>query len=110
MIISPKNTIYQVIKCICCSITIDCYNFSFTLRPRYSSSSSLMKLHLLFQYERAKVIFKYALDRIPKEKAQQLYRAYTIHEKKFGNKTSIEAAINEKRKFQYEQVNTVMDH
>lgn len=55
------------------------------------------------EYERAKVIFKYALDRIPKEKAQQLYRAYTIHEKKFGNKTSIEAAINEKRKFQYEQ-------
>lgn len=70
----------------------------------------MTKLHLLLQYERAKVIFKYALDRIPKEKAQQLYRAYTIHEKKFGNKTSIEAAINEKRKFQYEQVSTVTDH
>lgn len=50
------------------------------------------------------MIYKYALDRIPKEQAQNLYKAYTIYEKKFGDKTSIEQVISSKRKFQYEQV------
>lgn len=49
------------------------------------------------------MIYKYALDHIPKESAQELYRSYTIHEKKFGDKIGIEDVIVSKRKYQYEE-------
>lgn len=55
------------------------------------------------EHERARVIYKYALDNMPKEKALDLYKAYSIHEKKFGDKAGIEEVIRSKRKFQYEQ-------
>ncbi|KAK2719496.1 protein crooked neck-like [Artemia franciscana] len=55
------------------------------------------------EHERARVIYKYALDRIPSETAQELYKAYTIHEKKFGDRSAIEDVIVNKRKIQYEQ-------
>ncbi|XKL64727.1 hypothetical protein PGB90_004813 [Kerria lacca] len=55
------------------------------------------------EYERVKVLYKYALDRIPTDKCQQLYKAYTIYEKKFGDQNSIEIVINSKRKFQNEK-------
>lgn len=55
------------------------------------------------EHERARVIYKYALDTMPKEKALDLYKAYSIHEKKFGDKAGIEEVIRSKRKFQYEQ-------
>lgn len=61
-----------------------------------------------FQYQRARVIYKYALDRLPKENCQQLYKAYTIYEKKFGDQNTIEVVISSKRKFQYEQVRNVI--
>ena len=54
-----------------------------------------------FQHERARVIYKYALDNIPKDKAQDLYKAYTVHEKKFGDRAGIESVITSKRKLQY---------
>lgn len=40
---------------------------------------------------------------MPKDRAQELYKAYTIHEKKFGDRTGIEDVIVSKRKFQYEE-------
>lgn len=55
------------------------------------------------EHDRAKMIYKYALDHLPKEKALDLYKAYSIHEKKFGDKAGIEGIISSKRKFQYEQ-------
>lgn len=55
------------------------------------------------EHERARVIYKYALDNMPKEKSLELYKAYSIHEKKFGDKAGIEEVIRSKRKFQYEQ-------
>ncbi|XP_050306163.1 protein crooked neck [Anthonomus grandis grandis] len=55
------------------------------------------------EHDRARVIYKYALDNIPKEDTKELYKAYTIHEKKFGDRTGIEEVIVSKRKFQYEQ-------
>ncbi|KAJ8887994.1 hypothetical protein PR048_007479 [Dryococelus australis] len=55
------------------------------------------------EHDRARVIYKYALDHIPKDKAQELYKAYTIHEKKYGDRTGIEDVIVSKRKFQYEE-------
>ena len=35
---------------------------------------------------------------------QELYKAYTQHEKKYGDKGGIEDVIVSKRKFQYEEV------
>uniref|UniRef100_A0A1I8NZM9 Pre-mRNA-splicing factor Syf1/CRNKL1-like C-terminal HAT-repeats domain-containing protein n=1 Tax=Stomoxys calcitrans TaxID=35570 RepID=A0A1I8NZM9_STOCA len=55
------------------------------------------------EHDRARVIYKYALDHLPKDKTQELYKAYTIHEKKYGDRAGIEDVIVSKRKFQYEQ-------
>lgn len=49
----------------------------------------LMNQYGLFQHDRARVIYKYALDHIPKEKTQEIYKAYTIHEKKYGDRSGI---------------------
>lgn len=55
------------------------------------------------EHDRSRVIYKYALAHIPKEETKELYKSYTIHEKKFGDRTGIEEVIVSKRKFQYEQ-------
>ncbi|XP_029449627.1 crooked neck-like protein 1 isoform X2 [Rhinatrema bivittatum] len=55
------------------------------------------------EFERVRVIYKYALDRIPKQQAQELFKNYTIFEKKFGDRRGIEDIIVNKRRFQYEE-------
>ncbi|NXT09754.1 CRNL1 protein, partial [Prunella fulvescens] len=55
------------------------------------------------EFERVRVIYKYALDRIPKQDAQNLFKNYTIFEKKFGDRRGIEGIIVSKRRFQYEE-------
>lgn len=55
------------------------------------------------EHDRVRVIYKYALDHLPKDKTENLYKAYTIHEKKYGDRSGIEDVIVSKRKFQYEQ-------
>lgn len=55
------------------------------------------------EHDRARVIYKYALEHLSKDKSLDLYKAYSIHEKKFGDKAGIEDVIFSKRKFQYEQ-------
>ncbi|CAL8072243.1 unnamed protein product [Orchesella dallaii] len=55
------------------------------------------------EHERARVIYKYALEHMVKERCQDLYKAYTIHEKKYGDRVGIENVILSKRKFQYEE-------
>ncbi|XP_064245131.1 crooked neck-like protein 1 [Passer domesticus] len=55
------------------------------------------------EFERVRVIYKYALDRIPKQDAQNLFKNYTIFEKKFGDRRGIEDVIVSKRRFQYEE-------
>lgn len=55
------------------------------------------------QFERVRVIYKYALDRIPKQQAQELFKYYTMFEKKFGDRRGIEDVIVSKRRFQYEE-------
>lgn len=71
-----------------------------------------MCFHLLFfiqivcfssQFERVRVIYKYALDKIPKHEAQELFKNYTMFEKKFGDRRGIEDVIISKRRFQYEE-------
>ena len=54
------------------------------------------------EHERATAIYKYALDRMPKDQCVKIYEAYTIHEKKFGERVGIESVITKKRKLQYE--------
>ncbi|CAJ1077698.1 hypothetical protein INR49_018007 [Xyrichtys novacula] len=55
------------------------------------------------EFERVRVIYKYALDRIPKSQAQELFKYYTMFEKKFGDRRGIEDVIVSKRRFQYEE-------
>jgi len=55
------------------------------------------------EHDRARVIYKYALDNMNKEQCAELYKSYTIHEKKFGERAGIENVIISKRKFQYEE-------
>lgn len=55
------------------------------------------------EHERAKTIYKYALDHMPKEQCANLYNEYTRHEKKYGDRSSIDDVITSKRRFQYEE-------
>jgi hypothetical protein len=50
------------------------------------------------------VIYKYALDRIPRSKSQALYNQYVQFEKQFGDKDDIEDVVVGKRRLQYEAV------
>ena len=49
------------------------------------------------------MVYKYALDHLPKERCEEVYKFYTIHEKKFGDRAGIEEVIVSKRKIQYEE-------
>jgi crooked neck len=44
------------------------------------------------------------LEKLPKDKSEDIYKAYTIHEKKHGDKAGIETIISNKRKIKYEEV------
>ncbi|CAG5133742.1 unnamed protein product [Candidula unifasciata] len=55
------------------------------------------------EHDRARVIYKYALDHLPKERCEEIYKHYTIHEKKFGSRAAIEDVIVSKRRFKYEE-------
>ena len=51
---------------------------------------------------RARAIYKYALDHLPKDEAAQLYQAFVVFEKQHGEREGIEEVIVGKRRFQYE--------
>lgn len=55
------------------------------------------------EHDRARVIYKYALDHLAKDACQEIYKNYTVHEKKFGDRRGIEDVIVSKRKFMYEE-------
>ena len=57
----------------------------------------------LKEYERARVIYKYALDRLPRSKSYLLHRNYTTFEKQFGEREGVEDVILSKRRVQYEE-------
>jgi len=54
------------------------------------------------EYERARVIYKYALDRLPRSKSGPLYASYTQFEKQFGDREGIESTVLGKRRIEYE--------
>ncbi|ELT94667.1 hypothetical protein CAPTEDRAFT_207252 [Capitella teleta] len=55
------------------------------------------------EHDRARVVYKYALDHLPKEQCEEIYKQYTIHEKKYGDRSGIEDVIVSKRRFKYEE-------
>jgi crooked neck len=54
------------------------------------------------EIERARAIYKFALDRMPRSKSVNLHKAFTQFEKQFGNKEGIENVILSKRRVHYE--------
>jgi len=54
------------------------------------------------EVERARHVYKYALDAIPKVEAAELYQAFISFEKQHGSRKGIEDVIMDKRRFQYE--------
>ena len=57
----------------------------------------------LKEYERARAIYKYSLDRLPRSKSLALHKAYTTFEKQFGDREGVEDVILSKRRVQYEE-------
>lgn len=57
----------------------------------------------LKEYERARAIYKYALDRLPRSKSANLHKNYTTFEKQFGDREGVEDVILSKRRVQYEE-------
>ncbi|KAG9245030.1 hypothetical protein BJ878DRAFT_503412 [Calycina marina] len=57
----------------------------------------------LKEYERARAIYKYALDRLARSKSLALHKAYTTFEKQFGDREGVEEVILSKRRVQYEE-------
>ncbi|KAH9988124.1 pre-mRNA-splicing factor CLF1 [Russula compacta] len=57
----------------------------------------------LKEYERARVIYKFALERLPRSKSANLYTAYTKFEKQHGTRTTLESTVLGKRRIQYEE-------
>lgn len=56
------------------------------------------------EIERARGIFQYALDRLPKERATKLYNAFIAFEKQHGERKKIEDVVIAKRRIHYEEV------
>ncbi|KAJ7940478.1 pre-mRNA-splicing factor CLF1 [Mycena leptocephala] len=57
----------------------------------------------LKEFERARVVYKFALGRIPRSKSVALYAAYTKFEKQHGTRTTLESTVLGKRRIQYEE-------
>ena len=55
------------------------------------------------EYERVRVIYKYALEKLPSECKHDIFKQYSSYEKKHGNRTEIEDVIFNKRKIKYEE-------
>ncbi|CAG8712942.1 7224_t:CDS:2, partial [Cetraspora pellucida] len=57
----------------------------------------------LKEFERARIIYKYSLEKLPRSKSEALYNAYTQFEKQYGDKDGIEDVVVGKRRAQYEE-------
>lgn len=56
----------------------------------------------MHEHDRARAIYKFALDRMPRSKSVNLHKAYTTFEKQFGDSEGVEDVVLEKRRVQYE--------
>ncbi|KAF2002918.1 TPR-like protein [Amniculicola lignicola CBS 123094] len=57
----------------------------------------------LQEFERARAIYKFALERMARSKSENLHKAFTTFEKQFGDRDGIEDVILSKRRVHYEQ-------
>ncbi|KAK3716392.1 NineTeen Complex (NTC) component [Vermiconidia calcicola] len=57
----------------------------------------------LKEYERARAIYKYALDRMARSKSAVLHKHYTTFEKQFGDREGVEDVVLSKRRVMYEE-------
>jgi crooked neck len=57
----------------------------------------------LKEYARARAIYKYALDRLPRSRSTTLHKAYTTFEKQFGDREGVEDVVFAKRRVRYEE-------
>ncbi|KAH8822833.1 hypothetical protein DL96DRAFT_1619438 [Flagelloscypha sp. PMI_526] len=57
----------------------------------------------LKEYDRARVIYKFALERIPRSKSAGLYSSFSKFEKQHGTRNTLEATVLGKRRIQYEE-------
>lgn len=57
----------------------------------------------LKEFDRARVIYKFALARLPRSKSANLYAAYTKFEKQHGDRAGVELTVLGKRRIQYEE-------
>ena len=55
------------------------------------------------EMERARVLYKYALEALPKSQATELYKKYVQFEKQHGERRGIEEVVTAKKRFQYEE-------
>jgi crooked neck len=54
------------------------------------------------EFDRARGIYKLALDKLGKARAEKIFVAYTQYEKKYGDRSKVEGVIVDKRRFMYE--------
>lgn len=52
------------------------------------------------EFERARAIYKYALDHVPKGRADALYARFVTFEKQHGDRESIEEVLSAKKRLQ----------
>ncbi|KAJ5032184.1 hypothetical protein J3E74DRAFT_423813 [Bipolaris maydis] len=57
----------------------------------------------LKELERARAIYKFALDRMPRSKSVNLHKAFTTFEKQYGDRDGIEDVVLSKRRVHYEE-------
>ena len=57
----------------------------------------------LKEYERARAIYKYALDRLPRSRSAVLHKQYTTFEKQHGDREGVEDVVLAKRRVMYEE-------
>lgn len=56
------------------------------------------------EYENARMLFNFALEKIPKAKAPKLYHNYINFEKQYGSTMNLEIVVLNKRRALYEQI------
>lgn len=57
----------------------------------------------LKEFERARAIYKFGLDRLPRSRSSLLHKNYTTFEKQHGDRTGVEDVVVSKRRVLYEE-------
>ena len=68
--------------------------------PRMYIEFAKFEVHVK-EYERARIIYKFALDRFPKSQAEGLYNSYAHFERQYGDEKSMAEVVITKRRSAY---------